>query len=1716
MALSNRNGITIGSYPAGAPPATLKGSLVVSNGAWFYDAAENYYYTDLPSAPSFISHVYEGGQLMQVARYPNYDPLDPESSFRRNSTGVGYTIIDEGLPGGAGYWEGAWAVVRTANWQYQMREVIAHTEVGTLDELTLNDQYALNNVMPMDLAGQNWGYYMVNKLDQLDAPGEWYYDATNGRLYALSLTTGQAPQDVEYVSEQHGLYMTNCNTITVDGLSFMHYGETGVRPAGPGQVSHTITIRNCHFTDVMIGVRDLAEPGLPVRLIEDCTFERCLLYGVRATWLNSTIRNCIFNDIGLWSGTMGLPQPNGALTPVKGNEYGSYSAIYAQGDGVMIEGNSVVGAGNNGINFSGAGATAANNYVTKALSLVNDGAAITFDYCDGCEVRDNIVSNSIGVLWGQATNSGNNTEKTTGIYFGNHAIVNTVVEGNTVNDCGAGILIDHAPGYEGNAVSNNTVFNCKDTQILLQDLGEHGADPYQQEFDTEVNGNVLYGVGFGQACLTEFQVKATSFGGSQPLVDFGAYDLNSYFNPFSKVTLRQYIAYDVPNVTNYLPEYPQLPWTLNGWRTAPQPQDDAQSTSSPVALPIYPPEAISVLESGLVYFEDDCSSGPAGAWSTTSTPGNDGTISYRRFTDQNWIEMFQLPNMPQIVAGSGPPPAGEVRPGTYRVTIALRGQGIDALQLGMYWDATGATWSQGHYEAPFAHIPVLQTWATHELYVEIEDRTPYDRMIMAIQHVQRSLGAVSSSYQVDIDHICVDRVAIDPVIAEAYVNNNHILRYHAPLPGTEADPQNVFANGGSFELIGCWSDVYGTIHSGTVTLAPWQSIVLYRLEDVFDIDVAQYNVQGNEVWTTDKKVRGSIVIANERSLTIDGATISFADSRQDEEVLTNIVVEAGGTLELINGAHLTTLPTCGANSMWDGVKNYGNVDPSAPQGMVRVHSGSRISNSLTGILGGEGDPLDPGYAGPIKNGLIDIRDAFFENNRYDVVLHGLPSGAFFLNYWDVPFFQSTTFSTTAHLNYDDLDPVAHVRVADHGQSIFLGCTFANDLPTHTQSHRMGLGIQGLNANIAVWGTGPGSSVFRNLDHAIHNMASAGAPYTNVVLSEFVDNICAVYMADVPGFAIRGNTVQMGRWSVDMSGNLDEFYWDNNHRGFFTTGSNAFSIMDNSLSRSPGNTTLLEGIVVGYTGAENDVVFRNSATDLDAAFVGEGECADVNGDPSLQGLQFQCNTNTDNAVNIKSRPANGATQTDQLTHTIRSRQGTPAYSASNTFDGAMHFEVTTQAQALEYLEYSHAGGDAPVTYTLPNPNDLDADYLVPVQVSTGITCGTGEPVWIAGGGHTFTEVKPQLSASKYEYGNLRYLYDQLIDGGSTDEVVEEITSAWPQDVWDLRTYLLGLSPNLSVEALKELVNKAYVPVAVKAEILIANPDATKKEGFLKWAELEANYPIPGYVADAIEASWDTKTYRTTLEESIADKHTRLTQLAAHAIYLLQTDTVPPPPDSLRWVWQQVRSNRARYSEAALLLGLGDHAGAQAIVEAMPAEREPKAPEEQERQRMLTYISVLRTAADDGRNHYQLTSAEVTELETMVGTHYDRPSNWASNLLCAAYGKCRAPYTGDVPISKANRTRERSTELTPVDASAYGLQPNPARNWVAFNFDHGQQGVEDGRIDVRALDGRLIVSIPTNGMQGQRLWDTRGIAPGTYVIQFLRGGVIAHTEKLIIQQ
>ena len=89
-------------------------------------------------------------------------------------------------------------------------------------------------------------------------------------------------------------------------------------------------------------------------------------------------------------------------------------------------------------------------------------------------------------------------------------------------------------------------------------------------------------------------------------------------------------------------------------------------------------------------------------------------------------------------------------------------------------------------------------------------------------------------------------------------------------------------------------------------------------------------------------------------------------------------------------------------------------------------------------------------------------------------------------------------------------------------------------------------------------------------------------------------------------------------------------------------------------------------------------------------------------------------------------------------------------------------------------------------------------------------------------------------------------------------------------------------------------------------------------------------------------------------------------------------------------------------------------------------------------------------------------------------------------------------------------------TPVEHGEYRIQPNPARGWAAFNYDRKEIAPENGLIIVREITGRVVATLPMQGPIGQQVWDTRGVSPGVYMVEFRSGGHLLHTEKLIVQQ
>jgi hypothetical protein len=282
--------------------------------------------------------------------------------------------------------------------------------------------------------------------------------------------------------------------------------------------------------------------------------------------------------------------------------------------------------------------------------------------------------------------------------------------------------------------------------------------------------------------------------------------------------------------------------------------------------------------------------------------------------------------------------------------------------------------------------------------------------------------------------------------------------------------------------------------------------------------------------------------------------------------------------------------------------------------------------------------------------------------------------------------------------------------------------------------------------------------------------------------------------------------------------------------------------------------------------------------------------------------------------------------------------------------------------------------------------------------------------------------------------------------------------------------------------------------------------------MKWLQYDALFPMPEHLLASIEASWDQKTYRTNLENALAMHRSELVQSLNQVTEILTGDTVYDPTDSLRAVWQVLRSPGARYAEALLLMQQGQLNEAHAVVSAIPTEHELRPKELDERGRMLQVIALMQAVKASDRSEAELTVAEQDNLAALVEGQLDRPNVWAQNLLCWFYDRCTVPPSGgdDTPKSAKPQRRPLVVENAPMLA----VQPNPATTWATFTITLDHEPV-NAMVVVRDAQGRIMHQELVNGPEVQLVWDTRQMAQGLYSVELLEDGKRLQAERLIVQ-
>jgi len=438
-------GIKFGSYGEGAMPM-LKGSVTVSN--WVINTAglkSQVYQADVSglTMPNGIVHLYIDGKIATIARYPNATSPQQYGDaiwLETDGNNGAKTFFDEELKNYGkpnDYWNGATLRLRNYSWTYTVgviSDYVAQTGTITADCIGSN-QY------------QGWGYFIDGKLQELDYPNEWFYDATTKKLYVYC-PKGDSPNNhtIEAVIYSTGISITNYeDNAQVDGLQFMHYADKGVNINS----SSNVTIQNCKISYCQQGIYfwNCANTKILNNTIEWC-FQNSLSMSSQDTYTDGTcqvIGNQMYNSAMMPAYTS---RTDGTQTP---------AALNVAIKNSLISKNIIRNTCYSGITLKGKGGhIIEKNIIDSTLLLINDGGCIQLSDAGNNTIRNNFLSNAIG-----NTDKSNGWGSSSGMHHPSYGMGigadptdpdNITVENNT-------IFMNHDVGVRYNGADNSVIRN---------------------------------------------------------------------------------------------------------------------------------------------------------------------------------------------------------------------------------------------------------------------------------------------------------------------------------------------------------------------------------------------------------------------------------------------------------------------------------------------------------------------------------------------------------------------------------------------------------------------------------------------------------------------------------------------------------------------------------------------------------------------------------------------------------------------------------------------------------------------------------------------------------------------------------------------------------------------------------------------------------------------------------------------------------------------------------------------------------------------------------------------------------------------------------------------------------------------------------------------------------------------------------------------------------
>ena len=151
--------------------------------------------------------------------------------------------------------------------------------------------------------------------------------------------------------------------------------------------------------------------------------------------------------------------------------------------------------------------------------------------------------------------------------------------------------------------------------------------------------------------------------------------------------------------------------------------------------------------------------------------------------------------------------------------------------------------------------------------------------------------------------------------------------------------------------------------------------------------------------------------------------------------------------------------------------------------------------------------------------------------------------------------------------------------------------------------------------------------------------------------------------------------------------------------------------------------------------------------------------------------------------------------------------------------------------------------------------------------------------------------------------------------------------------------------------------------------------------------------------------------------------------------------------------------------------------------------------------------------ENRSPYELSSEEYALIEQLAENSSGDAGIKAQSLLEHFYNipDCNCVNTS-VDENKSSSTSFSDNDYANAMGLKVSVEPNPATNWVAFNYKLPID-CNEAIIIITNTDGKQIDKLKLSDQIHQKVWNTSYLKPGTYIYELI-SKELKYTGKIVI--